>query len=394
MTTGRLDSKELRHLKDLETVGTHADGKGLYLRVRAAGQGFWTVKFGTTERSLGAADLISVDQARLKHQAMRIEKHEGRDPWVLLAAKAIPARAGEAAYAPTAAAPVPTIALVPANRKRFADVLEAYLALNAPTWKASSRDINSAKYYRLLKTPLAKLWVDAITTADIVTAFEAYTDGQKESHRARVLKVLDYAAAKGFRDGALPNPAAKNILKHLIPAAPKSTPHAALPSEHVPALMARLVADNSPAARALAVVILTALRSGEVRGARWEEIDGNVWHVSAERMKEGVAHDVPLSKVTLALLGKPLKAGPVFADVAERAMATKLKAYTTAKASVHGFRACFSGDWAAKAGYSLELRERALAHKIGGDVASRYNRDTLLAQRAEMMQRWSDYATA
>jgi integrase len=214
--------------------------------------------------------------------------------------------------------------------------------------------------------------------------------GVAESHRMRVKLILDYAAAKGLRDKLIPNPASKDILKHLIPDAPKSKPHAAMKSEDVPAFFAKLVADGSPAARALAFLILTAGRTAEVRGADWSEIRGNIFTVPASRMKENIEHSTPLSAAALKLLGKP-STGLIFGKLSDRSINDKFKASGGEGYTVHGFRACFSGDWAAKAGYSLELRDRALAHKVGGDVTSRYNRDTLLAQRAEMMLAWSAF---
>jgi integrase len=371
------DISETKLARLLQQPGRHADGGGLYLQVAAAGQGSWMSRVGECWKSAGPADETSVEAARELH---RVRKAQYKGTAAIVSA-------------PFPATPAPMPApIVPDNRARFAAVLETYLALNAPQWKASNRDHNSAKYHQLLETPLATLWVDAITSEDIVTAFKPMSLGVAESHRMRIKLMLDYAAAKGLRDKLIPNPASKDILKHLIPNAPKSKPHPAMPSEMVPALMVSLAADGSPAARALAFQILTAARPGEVRGADWSEIEGNVWTVPAERMKESVEHTVPLSSVALALLG-PRGSGRIFAGLAERALDTKLKAHKPegVKGSVHGFRACFSGDWAAKAGYSLELRERALAHKVGGDVISRYNRDTLLAQRAEMMQAWADF---
>lgn len=80
------------------------------------------------------------------------------------------------------------------------------------------------------------------------------------------------------------------------------------------------------------------------------------------------------------------RTGRVFAGLTEHSLDKKLKASGGNGYTVHGMRSTFSGDWAAKAGYSLELRDRALAHKVGNDVSGRYNRDTLLEQRREMMQ--------
>jgi integrase len=359
-----------------------AVGNGLYYHARG-GSSLWVLQYREGQsfraRSLGSYPELSLYAARQAREAFAVARRTGRIE-----------RRGLAVIATAAPASEP----VTVKRQRFADVLDGYLAVNAPGWKDTNRDNHVEKYRCLLATPLASLWINEITTADIETAFKPMTPGVAESHRMRVKLILDYAAAKGLRDKLIPNPAAKDILKHLIASAPKSKPHAAMPSEKVPALIAALVADGSPAARALAFLILTAARTGEVRGARWEEIKGNVWTVPASRMKELVEHSVPLSPAALALLGEPKASGPIFPGLAERAINTKLKATGGNGFTVHGFRACFSGDWAAKAGYSLELRDRALAHKVGGDVTSRYNRDTLLDQRRELMSAWSKFCTA
>jgi integrase len=143
---------------------------------------------------------------------------------------------------------------------------------------------------------------------------------------------------------------------------PKSTPHAAMPSEKVPGLMVDLDTDGSPAARALAFLILTAARTAEASGADWSEINGSLWTVPSTRMKEGIEHAVPLSPAAIALLGPAKKSGLIFGKLTSNALRDVLKANGGGNYTPHGFRACFSGDWAAKAGYSLELRDRALAH--------------------------------
>jgi integrase len=203
----------------------------------------------------------------------------------------------------------------------------------------------------------------------------------------RIKPLLDYAVAKGLRaDG--PNPARKEIMKNLIASAAPSKPHAALDLTDVPALFGKLVGDGSPAARSLAFLILTAARTGEAIGADWSEIQGNVWNVPANRMKENVAHSVPLSPAALALLGKPLKAGLIFGALAHDALINELKKRSAA--TVHGFRSVFVG-FAAKAGYSKDLRDRALAHAVGSKTDQAYDREKLTEERREMMNAWAAF---
>src|SRR5262249_5472923 len=112
--------------------------------------------------------------------------------------------------------------------------------------------------------------------------------------RGRVEKVLDWATASKFRTGE--NPARwRGHLEHLLKARPKAMHHAALSFEEMPEFMAELRARDTVQARALEFCILTAVRSNEVIGARWEEISKDVWTIPAERMKAGREHTVPLS---------------------------------------------------------------------------------------------------
>jgi integrase len=156
----------------------------------------------------------------------------------------------------------------------------------------------------------------------------------------------------------------------------------------VPAFMASLIADGSPAARSLAFLILTAARTGEAIGADWSEISGNVWTVPGSRMKEAKAHSVPLAPAALALLGKPLKAGLVFGPLAHDALIDRLKA--AGNFTVHGFRSAFVG-WAVKHGYSKDLRDRAIAHAVGDANAQAYDRERLIEERRPLMEAWATF---
>jgi integrase len=375
----KLDEPKNRHLLKLKTIGTHADGKGLYLRVRAEGQGSWTVKFGTREKSLGPADLISIDDARATHRAMRLEKKAGRDPWSLLEVVTETKQAEEKAAD---------------NRKRFADVVESAIPMLASQndWKATSTE---PRKYRHLKTgALGKMWTDQINQTHIAEELNSRWGNvlaSADKYRMRIKAVLEHATANHWRPNT-PNPADKKIMKHLVEKAPKSTPHTSMPVADVPAFIAEL--DRSIEARALAFAIHTVARSSEAIGARWEEIEGNVWHIPAERMKEGATngdHWVPLSPAALKLLGEPQKSGRIFDGLPHDALDDKLKEYRTADVAVmHGFRASFTG-WAEKTGQPSRLWDRAMHHssKVGGS----YSREPLTEDRRKMMLAWSDFVT-
>jgi integrase len=351
-----------------------AVGNGLHFHARG-GSALWIFQYrdGASHRatSLGSYPDLSLNAARMAREARAVARRSN---------------GGTAAAVAVAGARGPTVT---AKRQRFAEVLEGYIAVNAPQWKPSNREKLTGRYQKLAAM-LGKLWANEIETSHVETALKPMTLGQADKTRMRLKLVLDYAAAKGLRDKNIPNPAAKDILKHLIASPPKSKPHAAMPLADIPALMGRLVADGSPAARALAFLILTAARRAEARDARWEEIKGNVFTIPGPRMKELVEHSVPLCPAALALLGKPLGTGPIFAGLAQRSLDGKLKASGGGAATVHGFRSAFTG-WAVKAGYPKSLWDRALAHATGNANDQAYDRERLIEERREMMLAYSNF---
>jgi integrase len=155
-------------------------------------------------------------------------------------------------------------------------------------------------------------------------------------------------------------------------------------------------------ARALEFAILTAARSGEVRGATWGEIDavGGVWIVPAARMKASREHRVSLSPAALGLLSTlprtkgddaglvfPAVRGGMLSDATLSAVLRRMKVPVT----VHGFRSTFR-DWVAeRTSYPNELAENALAHVIGDKAEAAYRRGDMLKRRAQMMTDWAGY---
>ena len=146
--------------------------------------------------------------------------------------------------------------------------------------------------------------------------------------------------------------------------------------------------------------VLTASRSGEVRGARWDEIDirSRTWTISSSRMKTGIEHRVPLSNAAMGLLvtATPLKDGSLIFPSATR-RGKQLSDRTLSKlihdlglpCVVHGFRSSFR-DWCADSGQRRELAESALAHVVGG-VEGAYMRSDLFEGRRELMAAWAAY---
>jgi integrase len=208
-----------------------------------------------------------------------------------------------------------------------------------------------------------------------------------------------------WRDG--PNPAVwRGGLKLVLAAKPKlrAKHHAALEWREAPALMALLAANQSMGAAALRFLMLTAARSGEVRGCRWSEIDldQRLWMIPAERMKAGREHRVPLSDAAMAVLTEVaplrrgemvfegLKAGRPLTDVT---LKNVLRRLGHGDVTVHGFRSTFRDFCAEATKFPREVAEMALAHQVGSAVERSYRRTDLLDQRRPLMQRWAAYLT-
>jgi integrase len=221
--------------------------------------------------------------------------------------------------------------------------------------------------------------------------------------RGRIERVLDAAAVRGFRVGD--NPARwRGHLQNLL-AKPKVLTrghHAALPYDQLPQFVAQLRGRQSMAARALEFAILTACRSGEVRNARWDEIDliKAVWVIPKSRMKADKEHRVPLSDQAVAILTALMEtrtSGFVFPGpgsgkaLSGMAMAMQLRRMKADDITVHGFRSTFR-DWASeKTSFPHEVCEQALAHTIGNKTEAAYRRGDLFEKRRELMAAWQSF---
>jgi integrase len=176
--------------------------------------------------------------------------------------------------------------------------------------------------------------------------------------------------------------------------------HAALPYDELPAFMQQLHVRNAMSARAMEFLILCAARTGEVLGARWNEIDGEKWIVPAERMKTGRPHTVMLSEQAQKLLAsvKPKKPqglifrrGDTALPLSGMALLMLLRRMQMAHVTSHGFRSAFK-DWAAnETTHADEVSEEALAHEIGSKVRQAYRRGAALQRRADLMKDWSSF---
>lgn len=176
--------------------------------------------------------------------------------------------------------------------------------------------------------------------------------------------------------------------------------HKALPIDEIGGFMTNVRAQKSMTARALEFMILTATRSGEVRGATWDEIDieKRVWIIPAERMKTQKEHRVPLSDTAiniLTALPRFLNNNLVFPSPRGLILSDKPLSDIIQKAGKdvvpHGFRSTFR-DWCSeRTNYPRDVAEMALAHSIGNAVEAAYRRGDLFEKRTRLMQEWANF---
>lgn len=377
-----------RSVATISKPGRHADGDGLYLVVDKSGAKRWAFLFRREgklkEMGLGGVARVSLAEARA--QAVEIRKQ--------LAAGLNPIEERKRAIA---------VATEPTTFGPFAEALVAEIS------QGFRNEKHKAQWASTLKTYAGSLDVmplHAIETDHVLQVLQPIWMTKPETAsrlRGRIERVLDAARAKGLRSGE--NPARwRGHLDALLPRPSKLSRghHAALPFEKVPAFMARLREVDAISARALEFCILTAARSGEVLGARWDEVDleNAVWTVPGERMKAGRAHRVPLSGSAAALLrglnenrvGDLVFPGQKLSrPLSSMAMAMLLRRLEPEGVTVHGFRSSFR-DWAAEStSFPREIAEAALAHTVGDAVERAYRRRDALEKRRELMEAWAAF---
>ena len=387
----------------LRRPGMHSvGGVGLYLQVESDAGRSWILRFTspTTGRrrdmGLGSFDDLGLAKAREKATEMRLAIRSGVDPIEAAAAAKSAKRAARAA----------TIT--------FADASKAYIRAHEPSWTHPKHRQQWANTLAAYAFPtIGKLSVADVAVSHVVGILEQEVGDPPESLwvartetatrlRGRIESVLDWAKARGFRTGE--NPAVwKGNLKQLLPALPKSKRvkhHRSLPFREMGAFMTRLRQVDGVAARALEFAILTAARSGEVRGARWSEVDSaaKIWTVPGSRMKAGREHRSMLSAAALELLDKlpklagsdlvfPAAGGGQLFDVALNQVCVRMKV----AAVPHGFRSSFS-TWAREVtSFPRDMVEMALAHGIDDAVEASYFRGDLAEKRRLLMRDWSAF---
>lgn len=374
--------------------GYYNDGAGLYLQVAKAGTKSWIFRFrmGGKQREMGLGPLhtVSLGQARDKAKECRALLLEGTDP--LDARNAVKLDA----------------ALERARTVTFDHCAEQYIAAHRGSWKNAKHAAQWESTIATYASPIiGTLPVAAVDTALVVKVLQPIWQDKTETAtrlRSRIENILDWATVSKYRTGE--NPARwRGHLDNLL-ADPnkvaKVAHHAALPWQNIGTFMVDLRQRAGSAARAVEFAILTAGRSGEVRGARWSEmdLDAAVWTVPAERMKAGREHRVPLSTDALALLRSlPAVGEHVFpgqrgdAPLSDMSLTAVLRRMERDEITVHGFRSTFR-DWCAESvgnSFPREVCEHALAHSLPDKVEAAYRRGDLIEKRKVLMQVWADY---
>lgn len=410
----RVQEMTALQVRRLNSPGFHAVGgvPGLLLQVTPGEGRSWVLRtmVGGKRRSMGLGSYpgVSLSKAREAAASAREQIQAGIDP--IAARKAakgaiLAAQARELTFAEAAERCHASKSAEFRNakhRQQWINTLKRYaypVIGNAPV---SSIDLP------LVLKVLEPIWKDKTETATRL--------------RQRIESVLTWATVSGYRSGDNPARWQGNLAEVLAHPAKlkkeKKQHHPALPWQRIPEFMADLRARDGMGARALEFAILTACRSGEVRGAAWDEIDfsAGTWTIPASRMKAGNPHTVPLSHDALTLLEKlprmagqplifPATRGGQLSDMTlsscTRRMHQSLKdaggeGYTDPNADhrpvvPHGFRSSFK-DWCRnQAAFPDEVSELALAHVNNDATRAAYARDKLLPQRTKLLAAWAQY---
>jgi integrase len=376
---GKLNTKKVR---DATLPGRYGDGNGLYLHVREGGSRQWvvrvTVQGKRCDLGLGSLDTVTLEEAREAAIEMRRAAKKGIDP--------IAERRRQAG--------------IPSYEEAARQLWQDHRA----TWKNEKHAAQWLSTQETYVLPfIGKLPLNAISSADVLKVLQPIWIAKEETARRvkqRMGTVFDWAIAAGYREATNP---IEGIAKAL-PKQKRSVKHqAAMPWRDVPVFYEELRErqEETISAKALRLLILTALRSGEVRNARWVEFDLEkaVWTVPADRMKMKRPHRVPLSDEAIRLLKTCPEGASEFvfpgpkpdSPLSENAFAQLTKRMGRSGFTTHGFRSSFR-DWSSETEAApREVAEAALAHAAGDKTEQAYARSDLFERRRKMMQHWADF---
>ncbi|WP_455269296.1 tyrosine-type recombinase/integrase [Rhizobium herbae] len=385
-----------KNVRALTTPGRHSDGANLYLRIRETGSKSFCVvtkyQGRPIEITIGPygdrSGQFSLASARMRSNEIMTTVRGGQDPRLV-------------SNQDSSEQPVQK-AVPPFGEFAFSLIDQIEGGFQNPKhrlqWRAT------------LETYCAEFWhkaVDEISTDDVIRCLVPIWTTKAETAsrvRGRVQRILDAAKAKNLRSGE--NPAAwKGHLALLLPPPRKLQRghHAAMPYATLPEFWQQLSKLESYSSAALKFTILTAARSNETRGAKWNELDleNAVWTVPAERMKAGREHRVPLSPAAIEIVQQMqamsisdfvFASGRLNRPLSDMALLMCLKGLCQG-VTVHGFRSSFR-DWVGEeTDFARETAEAALAHNVGDSTERAYRRSDALQKRRSLMNAWSAFVT-
>lgn len=376
-------------VRSVQEPGSYQDGRGLFLKLTTKGYKYWILRFqldgDRRDLILGSFPAMTLKEARLDADLHRGDIARGINPME---------QRQQTKKSQRQQKPKETSFLVQAAR---------YIETHEPSWTerhAKQWRQSLAKHvYPIIGTKC----VSEISTEDILEVLNPIWMRHPTTARRvrnRIELVLDASKALELRSGE--NPARwRGHLDKLLPKQKvKTNPFPAMPVTEIPNFMRSLDAVEGTPARALAVLILTHLRSNEARGARWSEFDFNnrVWNIPAERMKGKRPHRVPLTDELIEeiMQQKGLHPELVFPGVrgksvlAGNALGRVMATLGVTNYVPHGFRSSFR-TWAAEeTNFPREVCEMALAHQLDSKVEAAYYRGDQLGKRRELAQLWCD----
>ena len=373
--------------KSLKEPGLYRADPTLYLAVAPGGSKSWiqrlTINGKRHDIGLGGFPLVSLAEAREAAFANRKLARTGGDP--------------------------------------LAEKRKAKLRREMPTFREAAVRTYEQRKRRWRNAKVAKNWmqqlerhafqhlselpVDEVGREEVLRVLTPiWTEKAETARRVRryIRATLDWCQAHGYVE----HNAAGDMINGALPSMPAVKSHfRALPYREAAAALETIEASRSSVAAKLALrfVVLTACRSGEVRGAKWDEIDldERIWSIPGTRMKAGTGHRVPLSDAALSILEQakalddgsglvfpsPLKPGRPLSDMT----LTKMLRDTglAERATVHGFRSTFR-DWCGENGKARDVAEAALAHTVRG-VEGAYFRSDLFERRRRLMEQWAAF---
>ena len=372
-------------MKAAKEPGRYGDGDGLYLVISPRGGKSWVCRVQKDGKrrdvGLGSAKKVSLALARERATKVRTQVEVGLDP--------IAERRKEAG--------IPT----------FKEAVALVFAEHKASWRNQK---HRAQWLSTLETyafptlgDLSVAVIDGHHVRDAVISIWLEKPETARRVRQRINTVIDWAIGKGYRTTPLPI-AAMN--KSMPKVKANGAHHTALPYAEVPAFFAKLKERDTVGRLALEALILTAIRSGEIRGTTWGEVDldNALWTIPAERMKAGKEHVVPLSSAALDVFRRAQgyrearselvfpgqRGGKPLSDMT----LTKICRDMEVPAVPHGFRSSFR-DWVAEeTDFDGDIAEMALAHAIGNKVEAAYRRGNLLEKRKALMEAWGTFCVA